>query len=99
MSSTTTGMPGASLCDTVGVYAPDLEDREIEILALAARGQTTQEIADELDIGGTTVKADIAAAMVKLGARSRTAAVVQAVLRGLVDVPLTQPAGNDPLMN
>lgn len=48
-----------------------LTAREEEVLASVARGRTNQEIAGELFITSSTVKAHIAAIMRKLGARNR----------------------------
>ncbi len=48
-----------------------LTDREEEVLATVARGRTNAEIADELHISLSTVKAHLASLMTKLGARNR----------------------------
>jgi DNA-binding NarL/FixJ family response regulator len=48
-----------------------LTEREEEVLALVARGQTNAEIATELFVGLSTVKTHVAALMTKLGARNR----------------------------
>jgi DNA-binding NarL/FixJ family response regulator len=48
-----------------------LTDREEEVLATVARGRTNSEIADELHISLSTVKAHLASLMNKLGARNR----------------------------
>jgi DNA-binding NarL/FixJ family response regulator len=48
-----------------------LTQREEEVLATVARGRTNAEIADELHISLSTVKAHIASLMTKLGVRNR----------------------------
>jgi DNA-binding NarL/FixJ family response regulator len=48
-----------------------LTQREDEVLATVARGRTNAEIADELHISLSTVKAHIASLMTKLGVRNR----------------------------
>jgi DNA-binding NarL/FixJ family response regulator len=48
-----------------------LTDREEEVLATVARGRTNSEIAEELHISLSTVKAHLASLMNKLGARNR----------------------------
>jgi len=48
-----------------------LTAREEEVLATVARGRTNAEIADELHISLSTVKAHLASLMAKLGARNR----------------------------
>ena len=51
-----------------------LTSREREVLVLVARGLTNKDIAHELVIGESTVKAHIRHVLEKLGARSRTEA-------------------------
>jgi DNA-binding NarL/FixJ family response regulator len=48
-----------------------LTEREEQVLATVARGRTNTEIADELHISVSTVKAHLANLMTKLGARNR----------------------------
>jgi len=62
-----------------------LSGREIEILALAARGKTNPEIGRELYISEATVKTHLLRAYAKLGVSSRTAAVTSAMERGLLN--------------
>jgi len=59
-----------------------LTRRERDILALAGRGRTNQEIADELFISSRTVKCTLHRACVRLGAHNRTQAVLMAIRRG-----------------
>ena len=51
--------------------ADDLTTTEFAISMLAARGWTTQEIAEYLNISGNTVKRHLSEAMKKLGVNNR----------------------------
>ena len=64
----------------------DLTPREREVLALVAEGLPNKLIADRLNISEHTVKFHVAALLSKLGAQSRTEAVVLAARRGLLVV-------------
>ena len=66
--------------------AVDLTPREYEVLTLLARGLSNKLIAAELNISEHTVKFHVAALMSKLGAQSRTEAVVLAARRGILIV-------------
>lgn len=61
-----------------------LTPRELEVLALLARGMQNKEIAGRLFITERTVKFHVSSLMHKLGAENRTEAVTLAVQRGLV---------------
>lgn len=67
---------------------PTLEEaltpREMEVLQLLAEGFSNKAIGRQLDISDHTVKFHVNAIMGKLGAESRTAAVVQATRLGLI---------------
>jgi DNA-binding NarL/FixJ family response regulator len=62
----------------------DLTPRELEVLSLLAQGLGNRLIARALDISVHTAKYHVASLLAKLGARSRTEAVAQAIRRGLV---------------
>ena len=62
-----------------GVAGDSLSAREIEVLQLAARGMSNSEIARELFVSATTVKAHLAHVYRKLGVGDRTAAVTAAL--------------------
>jgi DNA-binding NarL/FixJ family response regulator len=62
----------------------NLNEREIEVLTLAARGKTSVEIARELRFSKRTVDFHIDNARTKLGAATRTEAVIKAARSGLI---------------
>jgi two-component system nitrate/nitrite response regulator NarL len=64
---------------------PRLTARELEILALAAQGSSTPEIAEGLHVSAATVKTHLQNAYDKLGVTDRTSAVAVALRRGLLD--------------
>jgi DNA-binding NarL/FixJ family response regulator len=63
-----------------------LTDREIEVLKLATRGLSNQEIANELFLSLRTVQAHISHIFNKLQVSSRTEAVVRALKEGWVNL-------------
>ncbi len=63
-----------------------LTDRELEVLRLATRGLSNQEIADELFLSLRTVQAHISHIFNKLQVSSRTEAVVRALKEGWVNL-------------
>jgi DNA-binding NarL/FixJ family response regulator len=62
-----------------------LNDREIEVLTWAARGKTSAEIAKILDLTKRTVDFHIDNARTKLGAATRTEAVLKAATGRLIE--------------
>lgn len=64
--------------------AADLTPREIEVVALLAEGLANRAIAARLGISEHTVKFHLNAILSKLGAQSRTEAVVQAIRLGVI---------------
>lgn len=64
--------------------APDLTEREREVLELLAEGRSNAEIAAELSVSVATVKRHLSHLLVKLQASNRTQAAVEAVRRGLL---------------
>jgi two-component system nitrate/nitrite response regulator NarL len=69
-----------------GSPSETLTPRELEVLRLLAEGLPNKVIALRLDISEHTVKFHLNAILGKLGAQSRTEAVVQAIRLGLVAV-------------
>jgi two-component system nitrate/nitrite response regulator NarL len=63
---------------------PVLTGREREVLALAAQGITTPDIATRLRLSAATVKTHLQKSYEKLGVTDRTAAVALALRRGLL---------------
>jgi DNA-binding NarL/FixJ family response regulator len=61
-----------------------LSGREIEVLELAARGNSNKEIADKLHITEATVKSHFVHIFTKLGVADRTAAVTTALERKII---------------
>ena len=63
-----------------------LSDREIEVLSLIVQGLINKEIADQLNIGLTTVISHRKNIMDKLGLKSVSALTIYAVMHGYVDI-------------
>ena len=63
-----------------------LTSRELEVLALLARGKSNKEIAAKLFISETTVKGHLRSVFTKLNVLSRTEATTTALRRGLVQL-------------
>jgi len=61
-----------------------LTDRELEVLALVARGLSNAEIAQQLYVSPATVQTHVARLLMKLGARDRAQLIVIAYESGLV---------------
>jgi len=61
-----------------------LTPRESEVLHLIAEGLPNKQIAQKLSISEHTVKFHVNAILTKLGAQSRTEAVVRATRAGLI---------------
>jgi DNA-binding NarL/FixJ family response regulator len=67
-----------------GAAGDALTGRELDVIQLAARGLSNSEIAQELYISATTVKAHLAHIYRKLGVNDRTAAVTTALERQII---------------
>ncbi|MEP6842308.1 MAG: response regulator transcription factor [Pseudolysinimonas sp.] len=65
--------------------APKLSERETEVLRLVAEGSSNREIAHQLFLTSATVKSHLVHIYAKLGANSRTQAIVKGRERGLIE--------------
>jgi DNA-binding NarL/FixJ family response regulator len=72
-----------------GTLPEPLSERERQVLALMAEGQSNQAIADALFISERTVKFHVSSILAKLAAKNRTEAVMTAVKQGMVDPATT----------
>lgn len=62
-----------------------LSEREIEVLRLVAKGFSVQEVGDMLSLSGNTVKTYVRRIYKKLSVNSRTEAVYEARIMGILD--------------
>jgi DNA-binding CsgD family transcriptional regulator len=62
----------------------DLTEREVDVLCLAARGLTNQQIAAQLSLSARTVGNHLAHIYDKIGHRTRAGAAVFAIQAGLL---------------
>ncbi len=72
-----------------GVAMGDLSSEAREILALSARGLSTEEVAAHLGMTPETVRRHLAGALAALGACSKLEAVVLALRRGLITLRIS----------
>jgi two-component system, NarL family, response regulator NreC len=77
---------GAKLAAEPESVAPDLSERETDVLRLIALGHTNAEIAEKLFISVRTVETHRAHIQQKLGVSSRAELVRSALSRGLVEI-------------
>jgi DNA-binding CsgD family transcriptional regulator len=76
-----------------------LTAREQDVLRLLIDGRRDREIADHLGIGPRTVAKHVEAVLTKLGARSRGAAVAEALRRGWAPpAPVAEPDREPPIV-
>ncbi|HZU97228.1 MAG TPA: helix-turn-helix transcriptional regulator, partial [Planctomycetota bacterium] len=68
----------------VPIAADTLTARELEVLQLVAQGLANKQISAQLGVSDHTAKFHVNAILAKLGARSRTEAVVRAAKLGLI---------------
>jgi DNA-binding NarL/FixJ family response regulator len=64
-----------------------LTARERAVLAASATGLVLTGVADALDLSPEAVRAALASAIAKLGARSKLEAVIVALRDGMIDLP------------
>ena len=84
VSNARPGPPTAFVPNTAQQQALGITARELEILALVARGLSNREIATQLFVSENTVKTHCARAFDKLGAARRTQAVQRGKELGLL---------------
>ena len=70
---------------------PDVSDRELRILELAAAGKTNYQIGQEIGLSEHTVKGAISGLLARLKLRHRTEAVVHALRLGWITPPRGEP--------
>lgn len=66
--------------------APELSDRELEVLQLVGQGMSNQEISTALTISESTVKTHINRILSKLDVKDRTQAAIIALKRGITSL-------------
>jgi DNA-binding NarL/FixJ family response regulator len=64
--------------------SPALSARERDVLGLIAEGLPTRQVATELNYSERTIKKVLGDIVVKLGAKSRSQAIANAVRQGLI---------------
>ncbi len=78
------GGPAVTSAVEANELAPDLSERELEVLRLLAAGYSNKEVAKALHLVEGTVKNHVSAILLKLGVRDRTRAVLRAIELGLI---------------
>lgn len=68
------------------ITAPELSDRELEVLQLVGQGMSNQEISTALNISESTVKTHINRILSKLNVKDRTQAAIIALKRGIANL-------------
>lgn len=69
------------------LYGRPLSEREIEIVIMAAKGCTNIAIAEDLELSHQTIRHHMIRIGKKLGVHDRTAIVMAALTRGIIDRP------------
>lgn len=82
VASKALGRPAPARAESGAGDAPDLSDREVEVLRLTASGHSNKSMAAELRIGVKTVETYKARAMEKLGFRTRVELVRYVLAKG-----------------
>ena len=77
---------GAHAARSAELMAEPLTPREQDVLRLLAEGLATKQIASRLGVSEHTAKSHVNAILAKLGAESRTEAVVRAARLGLIAI-------------
>ena len=77
-------VPAAPIKTSNGKGRGELTERERQVVQLLSEGLSNKLIADRLGISDHTAKFHVNGVMIKLGASTRTEAVVEAMRRGLI---------------
>lgn len=77
-------VPAAKVGPTPGKGRGELTERERQVVQLLSEGLSNKLVADRLGISDHTAKFHVNGVMMKLGASTRTEAVVEAMRRGLI---------------
>jgi DNA-binding NarL/FixJ family response regulator len=67
-----------------GCILSNLSGRELEVLALVAKGLSNKEIGAQLNVVESTIKVHLKNILAKLGVNDRTQAILVAVKRGII---------------
>jgi DNA-binding NarL/FixJ family response regulator len=78
------GLPFAPVPPT---WPDGLTDREVQVLRLACRGSSREQVAERLRISPKTVSRHLENAYLKIGVSTRAAAALYSVTHGLLDAP------------
>ena len=79
-------LDAAEYRDGEGREAPELTDREREVLTLLALGESNKTIAEKLHLSPETVRAHTRSARLRLGAKSRSHAIALALNSGQLEL-------------
>jgi len=79
-------IPGEISRRMTGRVLSELSPREIEVLALVAKGLGNKQIAASLNVVEGTVKVHVTNILAKLGVADRTQAILAAVKRGIIQL-------------
>ncbi|MGH2358432.1 MAG: response regulator transcription factor [Candidatus Limnocylindria bacterium] len=96
------GVGGGTVNSSAEQSAPrTLTDRQLEILVHVARGRTNRQVGQALGISERTVRNHLRTISHKLAASDRTHAVVLAIERGWIAIPIEpdRPVGLEPAVS
>lgn len=79
-------LPSVACALAEQMHMETLSPREIEVLRLAAVGNTNQKIGDHLGLAEGTIKTHMKNVLAKMDARDRTHAVLLGIQRGIIDM-------------
>jgi DNA-binding NarL/FixJ family response regulator len=81
---------GAGVRDASSPAPRRLTARQLEILVMAARGRTNRQIGEALGVSERTIRNHMRTILRKLTSTDRTQAVVIAIERGWIPIPIAQ---------